>query len=329
MLRRRVLTAALSAGVLTGVVALAACSDRGNVPTLNQDGRAVAPRTQAEEIADQARGAEELLDCLAAAEIPAATESWYGDGQLHVVIDVKNDYILSWGQMPEFSEPLSDALLAMAEKYDPHAAMIREISAGGSPPAVEDVEVAPYLIIGARDHTEDLRQCLQSSGYTEPIDYPDPADEIAAKQATLSATLSWIECARANGYPNMEDPEPVQADDWQTEPRAVLPATITEGAMRALVEACPIVDEQAWVAHYQALIDLGQAPSAEQFREVEIQYPLNQPNIGFDVPGADGRYRPGARTGDPFPDSVVRAFQVIQAEDDRLHEKYADMFAGG
>ncbi|MDR2565761.1 MAG: hypothetical protein LBC97_06815 [Bifidobacteriaceae bacterium] len=322
MLRCRMSTAALSAGVLIGVVALAGCSDSEDVPTLDQSG---GTGGQAEVIAAQARSAEDLVDCLAAAEILAATEASRGDGQLRVVLQIDQEHIMSWGGWPEASETAADSVLDVAAQYDPRMAALKVINAGGSPPPMEDIEVDPYLVIGATDRTGEFRQCLKSSGYTEPVAYPDPNPEIAEKQLMLDATLPWIDCARANGYVDIKDPLPVKADGWQTQPLAVLPADMEEDAFRSLIEVCPIIDEAAWTANYKARQALPPNPTREEFNQVDVDYPRGEPSIGFDLPGLDGH--PNAASGAPYPDNVSEIFLIIQLEEQRFDEEHPDLVA--
>jgi hypothetical protein len=289
--------------------------------------------TRAEEIAAQARAAEDFVACLAEVDISAFTEPDVdpdAPGQLWVQFDIAGDYIASLsGGLGVGEQP--DWMLEMAAEYDPRIAVIMDERAGGPSPAPgwEDQEGQPFLIIGATDRTEDFVQCLDSSGYTEPFNYPpEPADEIAVKQANLAATLPWIECARANGYPDMKDPLPVQADEWQTDQVAVLPADISEAALRALLEACPSFDEAAWLAHDQAMADLGPNPTSDQVAEVDAKYPQTGAMIGFDVPGADGDSRPGRPTDAPYPDSVIRGYEIIREEKDRYLAEHADLIRG-
>ncbi|MDR2566206.1 MAG: hypothetical protein LBC97_09175 [Bifidobacteriaceae bacterium] len=340
MLRRRLTTAALSASLLVGVVTLAACTgeddgvatlDRGGEATTGAGGGAspaVDTRTQAELIADQARSANDLVTCLVAADIPAVTEPYSDDGQLHVWLAIEEDHIASFGGGAAIMDGIPDWMLDLAAKYDPSMELIKEAQAGGSPTAWPTGEVPPYLIIGQQDRTEDLRRCLDSSGYTEPVNYPTPDREVAIKQVDLEATLPWIECARANGYPDLEDPVPVKADEWQTEPTAVLPADITEQEFRALLAVCPVFDEAAWLAHDQAVAELGDNPTDEQLLEIDAQYPLGYPSIGFDVPGVDGRLHSGPETNTPVPDNVVRAFEIMREERDRYFDAHPDLYPG-
>jgi hypothetical protein len=120
--------------------------------------------------------------------------------------------------------------------------------------------------------------------------------EIGAKQSYLQATLDWIACARDNGYPDIAAPFPVKADDYATEPMAVLPTTMTEQEPRALLAVCPNFDQSGWDNYYAALKELGPDYTQEQRDEVAREYPVGEPNTGFDAPGLNGDHRPGTQT---------------------------------
>jgi hypothetical protein len=124
------------------------------------------------------------------------------------------------------------------------------------------------LIVGATDHTETFRACVEESGYTEPVFQADPAEEIKEKQAILSVTVAWAKCARENGYPDLADPLPAVADQWVTTPTAVLPAETTPEDLAGLLAECPADAESEYYD--------GGPVSAE---------------IGFDVPGFRGDFR--------------------------------------
>jgi hypothetical protein len=157
---------------------------------------------------------------------------------------------------------------------------------------VEDVEQTPaYLIVGDRDHTEAFVGCLDSTGYTEPEYKQDPKEELREKQRTLEATTAWIKCARENGQPDLKDPPAPVADEWQTNPTALLPADISEAELRALLAVCPNFDEEQTVAHDEEWEkeyreDMSMAEVNDLVDKLAAKYPLTwSPSIGFDVPG--------------------------------------------
>jgi hypothetical protein len=182
-----------------------------------------------------------------------------------------------------------------------------------------------YLIIGQTDFTEQFRGCLASSGYTQPENYPDPDQEVANKEAYLQATLDWIDCARKNGYPDIKDPLPVKADEYETEPRAVLPADMTEQALRDLLAVCPNFDEPAYAAYMEAFNALEyDERTPEKLAEIEELYPWSAPNIGFDLPGLDGDYRPGRPTDAPAEHPVYALFDILREKRAAYDEAHPD-----
>ncbi|MDR1187915.1 MAG: hypothetical protein LBK95_10750 [Bifidobacteriaceae bacterium] len=157
----------------------------------------------------------------------------------------------------------------------------------------------PYLIIGDHDYTEAFVKCLDETGYTEPEYKTDPKEEVAQKQRQLDSTIEWIKCARDNGYPNMKDPVAAIADDWQTNPMAVLPGDITETALRELLTKCTNfneADHEAADRETMARYESGDIPNtragyAELEAEIAKKYPgYIDPAIGFDYPGYNGDY---------------------------------------
>ncbi|MDR1633466.1 MAG: hypothetical protein LBS27_00755 [Bifidobacteriaceae bacterium] len=331
MFRRRLATAGLSTCLLAGAVILAACSGNDEVATLKGQGASSSPadsRSQADQIADQARGAEDLVACLAAAQIPAKADPLRGDGQLEVFLEIGTDYLTNWGGGQDARETAPESMLDLAAKYDPMMELVKEVQAGGSPTAWPTAEAPPYLIIGQADRTADFSACLKSSGYTEPVEYPDPDAEIAAKQAILAPTQAWIECARANGFPNIEDPQPIKADEWQTQPKAVLSSTITVPEFRALLEACPAFNEEGHLARDRAMAELGPDTTSVEWEELEAKYPLGDPDIGFDLPGMDGRAYSGPETNNPLPENVIEAFGILQQAQDSYYQEHPELFGG-
>jgi hypothetical protein len=222
-------------------------------------------------------------------------------------------------------------MLEAAGEYDPYLAAWVEAGPDGPPaPVDESVEPPPYLITMDGDRTRDFVACLGSSGYHSPTNYPpDPDEEVAAKEEYLEPTIKWIECARRNGYPDLKDPLPVKADEFATEPTAVLPADITEQALRDVLANCPAFDEAAWLAHEQAMAEIGRDATLDQVEEVFAKHPLGDPNIGFDVPGADGDHRPGRPTDAPYPDSVIRGYEILREARDQFYEKYPELLRTG
>ncbi|MDR2380619.1 MAG: hypothetical protein LBE08_05500 [Bifidobacteriaceae bacterium] len=169
------------------------------------------------------------------------------------------------------------------------------------PPVDESLEIEegipttpPYLIVGDQDYTEDFVACLEETGFTTPEYTVDPNEELRMKRLYLEPTTEWIRCARENGYPNIKDPDPPKADEYQTQPTAVLPADITEGELRALLEVCPNFDPVDLAAFDKEAAtiqdqDLSYEEYLDLFEELYKKYPgALTPDIGFDAPGYNG-----------------------------------------
>jgi hypothetical protein len=174
-----------------------------------------------------------------------------------------------------------ERLEAIQAQYDPAAAAPE----GGA-------ELQPYLIIGEKDHTEAFVRCLGETGYANPVAPPaDPAEELRGKQGTAAASASWARCARDHGFPEVKDPEAPVADDYSTNPMALLPTVISEAELRTLLAACPPYDVAAHDAWDQAVAASGYLNPMTEEQWAELMslnvYPYD-PAIGFDFPGFRG-----------------------------------------
>jgi hypothetical protein len=101
-------------------------------------------------------------------------------------------------------------------------------------------EGRPLLWIGGVDRTEDYVACVEESGYTAPLNIPDPAVEQAVKQLQVDLNNDWIACARDNGFPGLADVPPPVIDGGVTgDPPAILPDSTSEDLLRDVLEQCP------------------------------------------------------------------------------------------
>ncbi|MDR2374075.1 MAG: hypothetical protein LBD77_08285 [Bifidobacteriaceae bacterium] len=291
--------------VLAAGLALTGCDSGSDVATLDGKGGGGAAAMTAEE--EQAANAKKLSACLEDAGIPIDT--WdQEDGQVWVDIASEEAYAANWGpewgsnwyagNSAETEAAMEAALAALAPLVEPYDKSAAEGLAGTgdalSTPAVagssdEYVETPRYLIIGQVDHTEDFVKCLDESGYTQPVWKQDPAEELKYKQATAKVTAEWAACARDNGYPNVKDPDPPVADEWSTQPTAVLPADITTDQLRALLAVCPNFDAEKQKAYDEAVAAMDENASEEDWEKLYEEFDINEPAIGFDLPGLDGQ----------------------------------------
>ncbi|MDR3360615.1 MAG: hypothetical protein LBO20_08230 [Bifidobacteriaceae bacterium] len=196
----------------------------------------------------------------------------------------------------------------------------------------EDIpDVPPYLIVGEDDHSELFATCLEESGYTQPEYKIDPAEEIKEKQASLEATNKWIGCARENGYPDMADPAPPKADEYQTQPMAILPADITEADLRALLKACPNFDvEDHKAADLETIEVLKKDPNMSDsetmkfYEELAKKHPGSiDPQIGFDAPGFNGNM--GGAAGMPEDAEFERLSKLQEVLYEAMSAYYEEM----
>jgi mRNA interferase MazF len=269
--------------------ALAACTGGGRdreVASMGGGATAAPGLTQPEQ-------AEALASCLQNAGIPA------------VAVPIEDDPSQVWVQLEtshasESRLPDGDYLRAFStEEWDPDFdAEWEQLGDLTAKYTVEDQqragggEMPPYLVIGRTDHTEAFTACLKQSGYSNPLPPPaDRAEELRGKQGEAQASAAWAQCARDNGFPDTKDPAAPVADNYATQPTAVLPATIAEGDLRQLLEDCPPIDPTAEAAWEEARAAGGyQNPMSEaEWAELTAQTPYPyRPAIGFDYPGFRG-----------------------------------------
>ncbi|MDR1799863.1 MAG: hypothetical protein LBR19_08325 [Bifidobacteriaceae bacterium] len=141
-----------------------------------------------------------------------------------------------------------------------------------------DEPEATYAVVMGVDYTTELRQCVASSGFTLGPLMPTEVtaeEELAQKQEVAAAGVRWATCARDAGFDGVQDPAPPVADGFESTPTALIPASITEASLRALLAACPPVSEARFLV--------------EEAADGPLYYePAPQPAIGFDLPGFDG-----------------------------------------
>jgi hypothetical protein len=181
--------------------------------------------------------------------------------------------VLARGLHRRRGENLSEAALEAATKR--FQDMGAELQAGGKDRG--------WLFVGEADLTAEWERCERETGYARPEYVTDQNEELRDKQAAAAAGATWAQCAREHGFPGTKDPAPPVSDDWETEPAAVLPATITPDELRALLVECPSFDREA---RLKADRRLAEDPELGEDEYWAIRG--KDPVIGYDVPCLDG-----------------------------------------
>jgi hypothetical protein len=150
----------------------------------------------------------------------------------------------------------------------------------------------PHLIVGTRDLTEGMLQCVSKTGYADPPVIVDPSEELAAKQEMVEQANLWITCARDAGLTELKDLATPVVDGYDTYPYAIIPLTVDEELLRSVVEACPPYDAAS--------------------RLDKSLEPWTNPGIGFDAPGYDGfAPKPGRAMPSIDPKTQERARALV------------------
>lgn len=246
-----------SVSVVAGALTVAGCSaPETNVATLDEDAQAVVA------LSNQVTGAQDMVQCLRDMAVPAELD-WWDDGQAQMVFEdgvrwrlcQRQDGHCHGGGGPNDTQANADAaereLDLMAQKYWDGVDQL--------PPNVRGIDI---LLAGGTDYTEQYVQCANTIDYEPPTHPQIPEQELAWKTAVATASNNWVACARDNGHPYLSDVDPPVADNFKTQPVALLPITISPAQVKLLIEACPLKD----------------------FTEDNIE-----PAVSVDAPGYDGR----------------------------------------
>jgi hypothetical protein len=207
--------------------------------------------------ASQVEAAKALESCLIEMGIPATTMA--EGGGVRVI----------WS-------PTSESEIVWSTPYIDSGVQPRP---GGTPPSDADVEGfmeahegAFGLRVDGVDRSEDYGRCYRDSGYEPPSLYGTPDQEIAAKERRVEVSNRWAQCARDHGFPSVSDVDRPIADQGTTWPVAILPSTMTEAQVAALVEVCPVVAAGVSLSDADIIGELAKVPA-----------------IGFDTPFYNGR----------------------------------------
>ncbi|MDR1449583.1 MAG: hypothetical protein LBI84_05175 [Propionibacteriaceae bacterium] len=104
----------------------------------------------------------------------------------------------------------------------------------------------PSLWINGADQTELWVGCLDATGYDQDRVYRElyeSKDMVRLGQMqVVEASNEWARCAREQGYPGLSDTGLAIGQEYA--PPILLPRTIAEDQLRALLAACPVFDPE-------------------------------------------------------------------------------------
>jgi hypothetical protein len=154
-----------------------------------------------------------------------------------------------------------------------------------------------FLYDNGQDLSGELVACVESTGYFELEPRFDQREEEVEKHKMVLAANEWIECARANAWPDIVDVK-AEIDNWKTVPRAMAPGSATVDELKAVLAKCPPFDpERDWDA--PNLI-----PEGEEVPD------WTDPLIGFELPEGDPRL---AQLEQALQDHIVAAYEAARS----------------
>jgi hypothetical protein len=275
---RAVLSASVAVAVACGVVA---CADDGSkLPSVGGGSQSAAG-------GDLVAVAKSFYNCLKAEGLPVEYENGPDGRSTLVTFDdgvpviwQSDDTGLQWtGAVPV--EDVDEYTEGPNQQMESAAA-----EAEGDLGAEWSIE--PMVQVDGVDRTDVWAKCVADTGYSAQAVWDGTGStgtDPAYVQATVEANNKWAACVRANGYPNVADSTvPSDSDPW---PMVLLPPTITEEQLRALLEVCPIFDPEQ-MDENQELIEkqFESDPNATGLPEGYEETPV----VGFDFPGYRGDY---------------------------------------
>jgi len=209
------------AAVLVCGAGLAGCTANHDLPTISG-----APSSVGDTALEVA--AKTYYDCMSNAGIEV--ELTQNDQGLLSVVQFTGDHEVMW------SAPDSGGFLLAPEdqqalRPDTEKALTEFKSTAGS---------APTLWIDRVDHSPTYAQCLAESGYSDDAAWgSSTTTNTQALQLQVNANNQWAACARENGWPDIQDSSMPDPQTTTSTPSVLLPGTITEDQLRALLDACP------------------------------------------------------------------------------------------
>ena len=166
----------------------------------------------------------------------------------------------------------------------------------------------PYLWVDRTDLSSTYAQCLSLSEYSDRAAWGSDQVDTAMFQRQVDGNNKWAACARENGWPDIKDsvmPTGLANSEY---PMVLLPTTITEDQLRALLDACPNFDPDKqkmlddWWASYSG-------PSTGP-QEYPPGY-LPDPAIGFDTDMTSIVLPATTPTGNTPEDHLARLYSIL------------------
>ncbi|MDR1295738.1 MAG: hypothetical protein LBK59_12450 [Bifidobacteriaceae bacterium] len=214
-------------GVVVGaLVAMAGCTAADDNVT-SVDDLPSAPASVAPVPDSQRERAEAMAACLAGKSISTSLED-QKDGQALLTIDSPPG-ALAWVPGPA-GGPVYGAREG-TETYE----MVNAAESEGR----------TLLWLGGTDRTADYDACVAATHFTQPGPYVDTTAERRLKQLATDLNNNFAACARANGFPDVEDVPPPVIDGGATwmVPPVLLPLSMTTDEFVDLFAQCPTYDE--------------------------------------------------------------------------------------
>ena len=162
----------------------------------------------------------------------------------------------------------------------------------------------PYLWVDRQDLSSTYAQCLSLSGYSERAAWGGGPVDPEEFQRHVDGNNKWAACARENGWPDIKDSVmPTDLMDPRY-PAVILPTSITEDQLRALLAACPNFDPEK-----QKMLD--------DWWRTNSGYPpgyLPDPDISFDTNMTSIVLPTVAPTGNSTEDHIARLLLILQEQ---------------
>jgi len=174
----------------------------------------------------------------------------------------------------------------------------------------------PALMIDGVDFTTTYSRCLETSGYDWEAAWGTVNMDVDLLSRQIDANNMWAGCARAHGFPEIEDCSVPLGSDESDWPAVLVPVTISPPQLRQLLNVCPSFDaqRQEFMATWWQANPTGGYP---------VDY-LPNPNLDFFLPSLAGSNDPNK---EPTDQEKV-ALENIDALYKILYEDMTNYWAG-